>query len=106
MQRAARGIPRQAFEVECLCNHALPGEGRVAVDQHGHDLVHVVEVVAHRQRRADLAEHDRVDRFEVRGVGDQAHVHLDPVEIAVRRSAEVVLHVARPADVLGVGGAA
>jgi hypothetical protein len=56
--------------------------------------------------RARLAEHDRIDRFEVRRVGQQRQMHLVAVELAVRRGAEVVFDVARAADVGRVGRAA
>ena len=59
-----------------------------------------------RLHRAHLAEHDRVDRFEVRRVGKQRQVHLVAVEFAVGRGAEVVFDVARAADVGRVGRAA
>ena len=55
---------------------------------------------------ARLAEHDRVDRFEVRRVRKQRQVNLVAVELAVRRGAEVIFHVARSADVRRVGRAA
>ncbi len=63
----------------------------------------LLKVVAVGLLGADLAEHDRVDRFEVRGVGDQRHMDADPVELAVGAGAEVIFHVARPADIVGVG---
>jgi hypothetical protein len=50
---------------------------------------------------AHLAEHDRIDDLEVRRVGGQRQVDLVAVELAVRRGAEVVLHVARAFDVVG-----
>ena len=57
-------------------------------------------------RRARLAEHDRVDRLEVRRVGQQRQMDLVAVELAVGRGAEVVFDVARAADVGRVGRAA
>ena len=50
---------------------------------------------------ARLAQHDRVDDLEMRGVGGQRQVDLVAVELAVGRGAEVVLHVARALDVVG-----
>ena len=44
---------------------------------------------------ARLAEHHRIDRFEMRGIGGQRQMHVVAVERAVRRCAEVILHVAR-----------
>ena len=65
-----------------------------------------VGVVQLRLLGAHLAQHHRVDRLEVRGVGGQRQVHLVAVELAVRRGAEVVFHVARAVDVLGLEAAA
>ena len=59
-----------------------------------------------RLHRARLAEHDRIDRLEVRRVGQQRQMDLVAVELAVRRGAEVVFDVARAADVGGIGRAA
>ena len=93
MDRAAGAVAGQAGEAEAFGDHALPRERRVAVDQdrqHGLAML----VLAQRLDRARLAEHHRVDRFEVRGVGEQRQVDLVAVELAVRRGAEVVLHIA------------
>ena len=48
-----------------------------------------------------LAQHDRVDDLEVARVGGQRQVDRVAVELAVRRGAQVVLHVARALDVRG-----
>jgi hypothetical protein len=50
---------------------------------------------------AHLAEHHRIDDLEMRGVGRQRQVDLVAVELAVRRRAEMVLHVARALDFVG-----
>jgi hypothetical protein len=47
---------------------------------------------------AHLAEHNRIDDLEMRGVGRQRQVHLVVVELAVARCAEMILHVARTLD--------
>ena len=99
---AAGVVARHAREREALPHHALTRKGRIAVDQHGEHLILVLQVVADRLLRAGLAEHDRVDRLEVRGVGHKAHVHRNPVKLAVGRGAEVILHVARAADIVRV----
>ena len=36
------------------------------------------------------------------GVGDQRHMHLDPVEVAIGAGAEMVFDVARPTNIVGV----
>ena len=55
---------------------------------------------------ARLAHDDRIDDFQMRRVGGQRQMHLVAVELAVRRGAEMVLHVARTFDVVGCEGAA
>ena len=50
---------------------------------------------------AHLAEHHRIDDLEMRRVGGQRQMHLVAVELAVRRGAEVILHVARAFDLVG-----
>ncbi len=76
------------------------------MDEHRQHLVERHQIVAKGELRAHLAEHDGIDGFEMRRVRDQAHMDLDPVELAVGRGAEMVFHVARSADILGIGGAA
>ena len=73
--------------------------------QHREDLV-ALRVALDLLHRAGLAEHDRIDRLEVRGVRQKREMDLDPVELAVGRRAEVIFDVARAADVGRVGGAA
>ena len=55
---------------------------------------------------ADLSEHDGIDDFEMRGVGGQRQVNGVAVEHAIGRSAEVILHIARAFDVVGLERAA
>ena len=55
---------------------------------------------------ARLAQHHRIDRLEMRRVGRQREMDDVAVELAVGRGAEVVLHVARAAHLLGLRGAA
>ncbi len=103
--------PRQA---EALGDHALAGEGGIAVEeqrQHPRPLIERHDVAARLVGvlvllRPRLAEHHRVDDLEVRRVGGQRQVDLVAVELAVRRGAEVVLDVAGALDVVGRGGAA
>ena len=72
------------------------------------DRKHVLAVLValDRLHRARLAQHDRVDGFEVRRVGQQRQVDLVAVELPVRRRAEVIFDVARAADIGRVGRAA
>ena len=103
MQRAAGAVAAQARKPEAFRDDALAGEGRVAVDeqrQHLRALEDVVELVL---LGAHLAEHHGIDDLEMRRIGGQRQMHAVAVEFAVRRSAEVVLDVARAFDLVGRG---
>ena len=92
----------QAGQAEAFGDHALAGERRVAGDQQRH---HHGAVFARRAvlvlLGARLAEHDRIDDLEMRRIGGQRQMHVVAVELAVRRGAEVILHVARALDFVG-----
>ncbi len=64
------------------------------------DVVHLILLGAH------LAEHDRIDDFEMRGIGGEREMHLVVVEVAIRRRAEMIFDVARAFDIVGREGAA
>ncbi|GIX20403.1 MAG: hypothetical protein KatS3mg120_2079 [Erythrobacter sp.] len=87
-------IARHAREREAFPHHALPGKGGIAVDQHREHLALGLEIITDGLLRTGLAEHHRIDRLEVRGIGHQAHVHADPVKLTIGRGAEVILDVA------------
>ena len=44
--------------------------------------------------RPHLAEHDGIDDLEMRRIGGERQMHAVRVELAVRRGAEVIFHVA------------
>ena len=106
---ARRAMAAQARQAHALRHHALAGEGGVAMDQerqHPGTLFERNDIAAQLVGvlvllGARLAEHHRVDDFQMRRVGGQRQMHLVAVELAVRRGAEVVLHVARAGDVVG-----
>ncbi len=107
VDRAAGAVTLEARQAEALGHHALAGKRGVAVDQQRHDgraLARLAAVLV--LLGAHLAEHHRIDDLEMRGVGGQRQVHVVAVERAVRGSAEVILHVARAFDVVGLVGAA
>ncbi len=103
MDRAAGAVALQARQAETFGDHALAGESRVAVDQQRQD-----RRAGRRARGRDLvllgahlAEHDRIDDLEMRGVGGQRQMDLVAVELAVGRGAEVIFDVARAFDSSG-----
>ena len=105
VDRAAGAVATDTRQLEALGHDALPGKGRVPVQKHRDHLVMlgVFQLVA---LGAGFAQHDRVHRFEVRGVGGQRQVDGVAVELPVARRAEVVFHIARPVHVLGLEAAA
>ena len=102
VQRAGDAVAAQARQAEDLGDHALAGEGRVAMQQQRQHLGALFErhdLFAGAAEQlvllgARLAHHDRVDDLQMRRVGRQRQMHLVAVELAVRRGAEMVLHVA------------
>ena len=100
---AAGVVAAHTRKAEAFPDDALTREGRIAVDQHWQNLFVLFQIVADRLLRACLAENHRVHRFQVAGVRNQAHMHLDTVELAVGAGAEMVLHIARTADIVGIG---
>ena len=104
MQRPTGRIALEAVQVEGLCHDALPGERRIAVEEHRQRDRRIVSAVRSRAIRllgARSSLDDGIDRFEMARVRDEPHPDL-----AVRGrprpvGGEVVLDVARPA--LGVG---
>ena len=115
VDRAAGAVTLQAGQAEAFGDHALAGEGRVAVQQQRQHLG-AVGLARRHETAVDsallillgpgLAEHHRIDDLEVAGVGGQGQMHLVAVELAVGGGAEVVLDVARTFDVRRVEGAA
>ena len=106
VDRPARAVAADARQLQAFRHHALAREGRVAVQQHGDGRGAVGVVVVLVLLGADLAQHHRVHGFQVRGVRRQRQVDAVAVELAVRRGAEVVFHVARAVHVLGLVAAA
>ena len=102
VHRSAGAVAGQLAEVEGLGHDALAGERRVAVQQHGQDLV--LGLVAEQiLLRARHALDDRIDGLEVRRV--RREDDGDVVAGARREAsghAEVVLDVARALDGVGV----
>ena len=102
VDRAADPVALDVGQVEGLGDHALAGEGGVAVDEHREH-----RVVARRLDQVHLGpghpDHDGVHGFEVRGVGRQLDADgVAPPALELPGLAEVVLDVARALDRIGV----
>ena len=95
MHGAAGAVAAQPRQAEALGDHALPGEGGVAGNEqrHHHRAVfpggaELILLGAH------LAQHHRIDDFEMRRIGGERKMHAVAVELAIGRGAEVIFHVA------------
>jgi hypothetical protein len=97
---AADAIAAEVGEIERLRHQALACEGGVAVHEDRHDLA-AVGVAPLVLLGARLAQYHRIHSFQMRGIGRQREMDDVAVEIAIGRGAEMVLHVARTAHLLG-----
>ena len=102
MDRAAGAKTGQLGQFERFGDEPLPGEGGVAMHQDAGDLA-ALAVAALLLLGPDLAEHDRIDGFEMRRVGGQGQMDGLAADLAVGRGAEMVFDVARAMDMLGIG---
>ena len=92
---AAGAVAAQLRHVERLGDHALAGEGRVAVQGDRQDGEVRAALVDDVLLGADDALDDRVDRLQVGGVGGQRDLDLLAVQAGEGAlGAQVVLHVA------------
>ena len=105
VERAARVVARELGEHQRLGHEALARERGVAVQEQAHHAAARL-VVAQVLLRAHLAEHDRIDGLEVRGIRREREVELAVAHDPVGRRAHVVLDVARAVVVVGGGAAA
>jgi hypothetical protein len=101
VDRAAGAKAAQLGHLQALVHDALAGERRIAVQQESHDA-RALGVAFLGLLGADFAEHDRIDRLQVRGIGGQAEMHAAAVrQLAVGRSPKVIFDVARAENVVG-----
>ena len=101
VHRAAGVEAARLRQLQRLHDDALAGEGRVAMDQHRHDLV-ALRVAAALLARAHRALDHRVHDLEVRGIEGQRDVHVAAGRAQVGREALVVLDVARALELAQV----
>ena len=95
VNRAAGGVAIELREVQRLGDHALSGEGRVAVDQHRDDAFArgIAEAIL---LGADDAFDHRVDGFQMARIGrDRDHDLAAVRSLAHAGGAQVILDVAR-----------
>ncbi len=98
VDRPACAIARQARQCETFRHDALPRKGGVAVQQqwqHSRAVQRPALTMQHFLLGARLAQHNRIHRFQVGRVGVHREVNFIAVELAVRRRAEMVFHIAR-----------
>src|SRR5689334_10146836 len=77
MNRAAGGVTGQAREAEAFPDHALPRESRVAMEQDRKNRIALLVALV-GLNRTRLAEDDRIDSFQVRGVRQKRQMNADP----------------------------
>ena len=73
----------QPREAEAFGHHALSGESGVAVDEQRERLRTLNDVVELILLGANLAENDRIDDLEMRGIGGQREMNTVAVELAI-----------------------
>ena len=71
VQCAAGAIANQLAHRQRFINNALPGKGRITMQQNAHDRTPALDIARHILARAHLARHHRVHRFQMRGIGLQ-----------------------------------
>ena len=102
MQRAAGAMAAQTRQAETFGDHALAGEGRIAMQQERQNFL-ALGVVALVLLGPHLAEHHGIDDLEMRGVGGQRQMDAILVELTIGGGAEMIFHVARAFDLVGMG---
>ena len=90
-----RAVAAQSRQAEALGDHTLPGERGVARNEQRHHHRSVFPGGAKLiLLGAYLAQHHRIDDFEMRWICREREMHTVAVELAIGRGAEVVFHVA------------
>ena len=92
---AAGAVADELAHRQRLVHQPWPGERRIAVHQDRHHRRTALRIAGFILARTHLADHDRIDRLQMRRVGLQRQMHAVPADIDVGRRAEVVFHVAR-----------
>src|SRR3546814_6835848 len=75
-----RIITANSRKTEAFPDDALTRESSIAVDKDREHFLVLRQIVANHLLRPHLAEHDRIDGFKMRGVGNQGHMDVDAVE--------------------------
>ena len=106
MDGAAGAEALGAGSGETFRHHALAREGGIAMDQQRQHRGAGLGVAQLMLLGARLAQHHRIDDFQMRGIGGQRQMHLVAVEFAVGGGAQMIFDVARAFDFGRIGGAA
>ena len=102
VDRAADAMAFEARQAETFGHDALAGEGGIAMQEERQDVATGRPASALILLGAHLAEHDGIDDFQMRGVRGQRQMHALAAERAVGGGAQMVLHVARALDLVGL----
>src|SRR3546814_1857282 len=76
MNASARIITANSRKTEAFPDDALTRESSIAVDKDREHFLVLRQIVANHLLRPHLAEHDRIDGFKMRGVGNQGHMDV------------------------------
>ena len=103
MDGAAGAVSDQLAHRQGLVNQALAGERGVPVHQDAHDGAPARHVAGGILPGADLADHDGIDRFEVRWVRLQRDMDHSAVDLDVGAGAEMIFDVAGALNAVRLG---
>ena len=81
MQRTAGAMSLEAGEAETFRNHALTRKSRVAMNEQRHNGVSIAVMLI--LLGAHLAQHHRIDDFEMRRIGGERQMHFVVVKGAI-----------------------
>ena len=83
MDRTACLVPFQARKTKALRHHTLTGKRRIAMDQQRQNLDPLVRITKLVLLCTHLAQHHRVDDFEMRRICGQRQMHIIAVKCPV-----------------------
>ena len=101
VQCAAGAVPAGLRELQRFHDHALTGEGRVAVDEDRHHAF-AEGVLAALLPGAHRTLHHRVHHLKMRGVEGERHMHIAALRAQVGGETLVIFDVAGTGEVRGV----
>ena len=102
MHSATGAVADELAHRQCLVHQALAGECRVAVHEDRHHRAAPLRISRLVLPRAHLADHHRIDGFQVRRVGLQRQMDAMAGHVDVGGGAQMVFYVAGALHVVGL----